>query len=87
MMMHPEILSGEILIGQMFKSDFKFVGWKTKRRGMTAYFMVGNKKGQAIPKSQGFCPVFVARAEIEAAGVAIPETGPVDHRWIVKEPT
>jgi hypothetical protein len=81
-MSHPEILPGEVLIGNMFRSDFKFVGWKTKRRGVTAYLT----NGKPIPKTQGFCPVFVTRAEIEAAGVAIPATGPVDHRWIVKEP-
>jgi hypothetical protein len=81
--MHPEQQNGEVLIGQMFRADFKMVGWKTKRRGVTAYFMDGKQKGKAIPKSQGFCPVFVQRAEIEAAGVAVPETGPIDHRWIV----
>lgn len=74
---HPEARDGEVLIGNMWGVDFAKVGWTTKRRGMVAYFT----DGRPIPKSQAFVPCFVQRSEIEAAGVDIPETGVIDHRW------
>lgn len=74
---HPEATATEVLIGNMWRSDFPKVGWKTKRLGKTAYLT----NGKPIPKSQAFAPVFVQRAEIEAAGVPIPDSGPIDHRW------
>lgn len=78
---HPEAEAGEVWIGNMFRSDFAAVGWLSKRRGVVAYFMSGKNKGKPIPKAQRFCPVFVSRAEIEQAGVAIPDNGVIDHRW------
>lgn len=74
---HPEALEGEVLIGNMWGSDFPKVGWKTKRAGRIAYLT----NGKPIPKRQAFVPCFVQRAEIEAAGVDIPDEGPIDHRW------
>lgn len=74
---HPEAHDGEVWIGNMRRGDFRAVGWTNKRFGKTAYFT----DGTPFPKSQGFGPVFVERAEIEAAGVAIPESGVIDHRW------
>ncbi len=74
---HPEIRPGEILIGNMWGSDFKNVGWISKRRGNVAYFT----DGRPIPRTQAFVPCFVQRSEIEAAGVAIPGTGVIDHNW------
>lgn len=71
-------MKGEVSIGNMLRTDFISVGWNTKRPGKTAYFA----SGRPIPKSQGFCPVFVQRSEVEVAGVAIPEDGgTIDHRW------
>jgi hypothetical protein len=74
---HPEARDGEVLTGNMWRSDFAKVGWKTKRRGKIAYLT----DGRPIPKSQVFVPCFVQRSEIEAAGVDIPEDGVIDHRW------
>lgn len=71
---HPEATDEEVCIGNMFAADFRRVGWTTKRLGRKAY----EASGKVIPN---FRPVLVARAEIEAAGVPIPPTGPVDHRW------
>lgn len=75
---HPEAKEGEVWIGNAFRSDFQFVGWHTRRCGDVAYFA----NGTPIPKASSFCPVFVQRAELEAAGVEIPnDGGAVDHRW------
>jgi hypothetical protein len=71
---HPEADADEIWIGNMFAVDFPKVGWETKRMGEVAY----EARGRRIAN---FRPVFVKRAEIEAAGVPIPATGPMDHRW------
>lgn len=63
----------------MWRSDFARVGWRTKRLGQTAY----HANGKPIPKSQGFGPVFVQRAEIDAAGALPPSPTPgtINHRW------
>jgi hypothetical protein len=74
---HPEATVAEVWIGNMFAADFRSVGWRTKRLGKTAYLF----NGDPIPKTQGFRPVFVARSEIEAAGIEITDSGPIDHRW------
>lgn len=76
---HPEAADDEVWIGNMFRSDFAMVGWTTKRLGKTAYLA----NGKPIPKTQGFGPVFVKRAEIEAAGPLpdSPTPGTIDHRW------
>lgn len=71
---HPEAAAHEILIGNMFAADFRRVGWTTKRLGKVAY----EASGKVI---QNFRPVFVARYEVESAGVEIPDSGAVDHRW------
>lgn len=76
---HPEAHPDETWIGNLFATDFKLVGWTTKRRGETAYMANGN----AIPRNQGFRPVFVTTSELTAAGVQIPDTGTIDHRWIL----
>ena len=73
-MHHPEAREGEVLIGNMFVCDFTAVGWRTKRLGKVAY----ETSGKRIPN---FRPVFVSRFEIEAAGVAIPDSGVIDHKW------
>jgi hypothetical protein len=75
---HPELVDGEVWIGNMFKSDYRQVGWATKRLGQTAYLT----NGKPIPKSQGFRPVFASLKEIEAVGAAAsPTPGTIDHRW------
>jgi len=73
---HPDALVGEVCIGNVYKVDFPAVGWATKRLGHTA---VGTD-GERV-RGGNMRPVLVARAEIEAAGVAIPDEGPIDHRW------
>jgi hypothetical protein len=71
---HPEATDREVWIGNMFGSDFIHVGWTSKRMGKIAY----DVNGKVIP---GFRPIFVARVEVEASGIAIPASGPLDHRW------
>jgi hypothetical protein len=71
---HPETAAGEVLIGNMFASDFRHVGWQSKRLGKTAYHVSGKR----MPS---FRPVFVTQRELEAAGIEITPTGPLDHRW------
>lgn len=72
---HPEARGDEVLIGNMFACDLPNVGWHTKRRAK-AYQLDGKRITTA-----GFISVLVSRAEIEAAGVLIPATGIIDHRW------
>jgi hypothetical protein len=72
---HPEAVGDEVLIGNMFAGDFHAVGWKTKRKAKS-YQLDGTRITTA-----GFVSVLVSRAEIEAAGVAITLSGPIDHRW------
>lgn len=73
---HPEALAGEVWMGNLWAVDFQQVGWKSKRLGKVTYdsdgvrFTSGNMR-----------PCFIAQSEAEAAGVAIPATGPIDHRW------
>ena len=73
---HPEATAGEVWIGNMFAVDFKHVGWGSKRLGKVAY----ETSGRQIPN---FRPVFVARAEMVAAGVDTAGPGPLDHRWVM----
>jgi hypothetical protein len=72
---HPEADDDEVLIGNMFASDFPNVGWSTKRKARS-YQLDGKRI-----TTPGFVSVLVKRAEIEAAGVPIPADGVVDHRW------
>ncbi len=71
---HPEAADTEVCVGNMWACDFPKVGWKSKRLGKVSYDCDGTR----IPT---FRPVFVTRSEVEAAGVEIPDVGPVDHRW------
>jgi hypothetical protein len=70
---HPEAAADEVLIGNMLASDFKTLGWLTKRMGIVAYETNGRRLAN-------FRPVFVKRPEIEAAGVEIPSSGTIDYR-------
>jgi hypothetical protein len=71
---HPEATEHEVLIGNMFRSDFPRVGWTNKRMGKHAY----DSKGRLIANMR---PVFVSRAELESSGIDISGPFPLDHRW------
>lgn len=73
---HPEATPDETCIGNVYACDFPMIGWTTKRLGKVPY----GSDGQRL-KGGSMRPVLVKVAEIEAAGVPIPATGPVDHRW------
>lgn len=73
---HPAADDDEVLLGNMFAGDFPMVGWQTKRKVQPSY----GTDGKRIT-TQGFVSVLVKRSEIEAAGVGIPDIGPIDHRW------
>lgn len=73
---HPEARAGEVCVGNMFACDFAAVGWATKRMGVAPH----DSEGRLL-RGGKFRPVFVARAEIETAGVATPDAGVIDHRW------
>jgi hypothetical protein len=75
-LVHPEADPDEVWIGNVYKVDFPAIGWETKRLGIKPLDMSGERL-----KGGNMRPVFVKRREIEAAGVPIPEYGPVDHRW------
>lgn len=72
---HPEAIGDEVMIGNMFTCDFPLVGWSTKRKA-TCYNLAGERLRPA-----GFVSILVSRAEIEAVGVVVPDSGTVDHRW------
>jgi len=64
---HPEQLEGEFLLSNGTYDDFENkCGWKTKRMGYVAYAngspLTGAEQGILFP-------VFVSRAEFEAAGL------------------
>jgi hypothetical protein len=73
---HPEAHDCEIWLGNLYAVDFNLVGWKTKRLGKEAF----NSDGTPL-RGGNMRPVLVQRAEIEAAGVEIPEVGAIDHCW------
>lgn len=73
---HPEAMESEVHIGNVYGVDFRRIGWKSKRLGKMAMGSDGEKL-----KGGNMKPVFVGRAEIEAAGVPIPDAGAVDHQW------
>jgi len=73
---HPEAHDDEVWIGNVWKVDFPAIGWESKRLGSQTYDAHGKHLPRDVMK-----PVFVKREELEAAGVAIPAMGPVDHRW------
>ncbi len=70
---HPEAIGDEVLIGNMWLTDFPTVGWKTKRKA-APYLLNGRRV-----TTPGFVSVLVSRAELEAAGVAIPIAGQIDY--------
>ena len=70
---HPELREGEVFISNISdslpsayvndnRSDWRFIGWKTKRMGQVAYDIYGK------PISD-MRPVFAQRAELKEAGV------------------
>jgi len=73
---HPECKRGEVHIGNVYTSDFRSVGWKSKRLGKVPR----GADGIAL-KGGNMRPVFVLRSEMEAAGCATDGPGPLDHRW------
>lgn len=66
---HPELKKGEVFLSNGKYSELK---WKTKRQGVVAFDAYGNS-------IRGIQPVFVQKAELEAAGVQI------DGRYCVTE--
>lgn len=66
---HPETLPGEVWLTNVLVDTplvpktrpYDAIGWKTKRRGNTAY----SASGEVLP---GYYPVFVSISELEAAG-------------------
>lgn len=74
---HPEATAGEVFMGNLYAADFPAVGWSTKRMGKIPRDTLLGKP----LKGGNMRPVFIQRAEVEAAGVEIPDIGPIDHRW------
>ena len=74
---HPEATADEVHVGNIYAIDFAAIGWTTRRLGKIPR---SSTTGEVV-KGGPMRPVFAQRSEIEAAGVAIPVTGPVDHRW------
>jgi hypothetical protein len=73
---HPEAQAGELWLGNVYACDFPAIGWTTKRLGREPF------DSRGVPLRGGTMrPVLVQRSEIEAAGVAIPAIGAIDHRW------
>lgn len=55
---HPECLSGEVFLTNVWKDyDFAVIGWKTKREGKYAY----DKHGELLPCAR---PVFIKEIEV-----------------------
>lgn len=73
---HPEATADEECIGNIYRVDFRQVGWRTKRLGKVPYGQDGKRL-----KGGNMRPVFVQRSELDAAQTPIPDTGPIDHRW------
>ena len=72
---HPELKKGEVFLTnasdermpaggrcRKWESDWESIGWRTKRRGVTAYDIYGKAFKYAFP-------VFVQRSELVRAGV------------------
>lgn len=75
---HPEASDDEVCIGNIWSCDFAAIGWQTKRLGKIPLSAEGERL-----RGGSMRPVLVSRAEIEAAGVVIPDDGRrVDHRWM-----
>ena len=67
---HPELEAGEVLLGHFEEHNFPNVPWRTKRRGKVAYDPSTGKPAEDRYDIGSF-PVFVQRAELEAAGVTV----------------
>ncbi len=65
---HPELQEGETLFTNANLRTFKWMKWKTKRRGIVPYD--GNGKITAKGKSD-FFPVFIKMQEIEDRGLIL----------------
>ena len=59
---HPELLEGEIFLGNVWNIEPFKCYWGTKRYGQQSYDVDG------VPLS-GYFPLFAQRSELEAAGV------------------
>ena len=80
-MVHPEQTPDEVWLGNVYRCDFLSIGWGSKRLGKQFLNSYG------LPEAAGgMRPVFVRRAEVEAAGVEIPILGAIDHRWNGRTP-
>jgi hypothetical protein len=73
---HPLQRDDEVLLGSMFASDVRHLRWKSARAVTPAIDSDGNT---IAPRT--FVSVLVLRAELKAAGVHIPDRGPVQHLW------
>ena len=62
---HPAKRASEILIGNVEKTDVAASGWKTARTEGRAF----DVRGRRLPRN--IVPLFVERAEVEAAGIPI----------------
>ena len=55
---HPELKEGEMFLTNSMPDDYIRIGWKTKRKGIQAYTIDGEK-------IQLLAPVFVQKEEYE----------------------
>jgi hypothetical protein len=62
---HPEQQNDELLLGNSTQSDFKRIGWTTKRAGVKSFYSDGSPYPHQ--DKHGVSPVFVQRSEIESA--------------------
>lgn len=69
---HPETLPNEVFLENSDEAHYRAVGWRSKRKGNTAYDIYGN----IVRTSRDFFPVFVLRDEITAAGFTLVEEAP-----------
>lgn len=59
---HPECKEDELFVTNADDESYKYIGWKTKRKGIISYMISGEPCGEEWP---GSFPVFVKKAEIE----------------------
>lgn len=67
-MKHPECRSGEVFIGNADEESFSKIGWRTKRKGTTAYLRSGKAISSEWP---GAFPVFVKMSEVQGVSPAV----------------
>lgn len=58
---HPECLPDEVFITNTDQHEWRHIGWKTKRKGNTAYDTDGKPLGN---RWAGSFPVFAKKSEI-----------------------